>query len=98
LKRLDVSSEARDPALNNGSAYFVENSTYMDFIRQYGPLVSQDKSHCSDHNAAKLATLKGGKGVASTGVATVDCARHDMKRPISVGDLQKGERCVPILY
>jgi hypothetical protein len=32
--------------------------------------------------------------VAATGVGTVDCARHDVKRPNSVGDLQKGERCV----
>lgn len=29
-----------------------------------------------------------------TGIGTVDCARHDMKRPNGVGDLQKGERCV----
>ncbi len=32
--------------------------------------------------------------MAATGVATVDCSRHDMKRPCSVGDLQKGERFV----
>jgi hypothetical protein len=34
------------------------------------------------------------KGLAATGVGTVDCARHDMKRPLAVGDLLKGERCV----
>ena len=27
-----------------------------------------------------------------TGIGTVDCARHDMKRPNAIGDLQKGER------
>ncbi|KAK7436098.1 hypothetical protein VKT23_019300 [Stygiomarasmius scandens] len=98
LKRLDVSSEENDPSLNNGMAYFVENKEYMSFLEKYGPLVSHDKSHCNDHNAAKLATFKGGKGVAATGVATIDCARHDMKRPLLVGDLQKGERYVNIDY
>lgn len=34
------------------------------------------------------------KGLAATGVGAVDCARHDVKRPVAVGDLQKGERYV----
>jgi hypothetical protein len=29
---------------------------------------------------------------ASSGIGTVDCARHNMKRPLAVGDLQLGER------
>jgi hypothetical protein len=33
------------------------------------------------------------QGLAATGVGTVDCARHNMKRPNGVGDLQKGEKC-----
>ena len=33
-------------------------------------------------------------GLAATGVGTVDCARHNMKLPNAVGDLQKGEWCV----
>ncbi|KAF8695219.1 hypothetical protein AX14_001858, partial [Amanita brunnescens Koide BX004] len=33
-----------------------------------------------------------------TGIGTVDCARHDMKRPNSIGDLQKGERYVNMDY
>ncbi len=32
--------------------------------------------------------------MAASGVGTVDCTRHDMKHPASVGDLQKGERYV----
>lgn len=36
----------------------------------------------------------GGKGTATSGVGTVECIRHDMKRSASVGDLQKGERYV----
>jgi hypothetical protein len=34
------------------------------------------------------------KGLSASGVGTVDCARHDMKRPTAVGDLQKGEKYV----
>lgn len=36
-------------------------------------------------------------GLAATGAGTVDCARHNMKRPMSVGDLQAGERYVFLL-
>lgn len=45
-----------------------------------------------DYDKATLATLKGAATLASTGVFSVDCARHDMKRPCSSGDLRKGER------
>ena len=34
------------------------------------------------------------RGLAVTGVGTVDCARHNMKRPNSMGDLQLGEKYV----
>ncbi|KAG2357826.1 hypothetical protein BDR07DRAFT_1379859 [Suillus spraguei] len=32
------------------------------------------------------------RGLAAMGVGTVDCARHNIKRPNGVGDLQKGEK------
>jgi hypothetical protein len=41
-----------------------------------------------------MADTKSSRGLAATGVGTMDCARHDMKLPNGVGDLQKGERCV----
>jgi hypothetical protein len=94
LKRLDVSSEDMDPGLNHGFAYFVDTPQYYNYLNTYGKMIQDDKSSCNDHNALKLASMKGGKGIASTGVVTVDCARHDMKRPVSVADLQKGERFV----
>ncbi|KAG6836222.1 hypothetical protein H0H93_010103 [Arthromyces matolae] len=31
-------------------------------------------------------------GLAATGVATIECIQHDMKRPCSVGDLQLGKK------
>ena len=35
-------------------------------------------------------------GLAVTGVGTVDCARHNMKWPNSIGDLQLGEKYMDI--
>ncbi|KAG1805860.1 uncharacterized protein BJ212DRAFT_1262326 [Suillus subaureus] len=46
------------------------------------------------HNAVNMANVKTSRGLAATGVGTVDCARHDMKLPNGVGDLQKGEKCL----
>lgn len=43
-----------------------------------------------------LADTKNACGLAATGVGTVDCARHNLKRPCAVGDLQKGERYVTL--
>jgi hypothetical protein len=40
------------------------------------------------------ANTRDSRGVDATGVGAIDCARHNMKRPLSVGDLQKGERYV----
>ncbi|KAF8873430.1 hypothetical protein BD779DRAFT_1613676 [Infundibulicybe gibba] len=48
------------------------------------------KHTCSNHSAVNASRLA--KGLAATGVGTIDCARHDMKRPSSVGDLQEGEK------
>ncbi|KAG6805446.1 hypothetical protein H0H92_015333 [Tricholoma furcatifolium] len=41
-----------------------------------------------------LANSKPNQGLAATGVGTIECARHDMKRACSVGDLQVGERVI----
>ncbi|KAJ7774531.1 hypothetical protein DFH07DRAFT_865838 [Mycena maculata] len=38
------------------------------------------------------------RGTASSGVGAVDCARHNMKRPNAVGDLQLGERYLNMDY
>lgn len=54
-------------------------------------LITQ-KSSCASHNAVNLAETKNSRGLAATGAGTVDCLRHNMKRPCGIGDLQKGER------
>jgi len=53
----------------------------------------QQTSGCVNHDAIKGANSSSA-GLAATGCGTIDCARHNMKRPHSVGDLQKGEKYV----
>ncbi|KAG2365204.1 hypothetical protein BDR07DRAFT_1449868 [Suillus spraguei] len=92
LKRRAVSSDETDPSLSQGWAYFVEEKSYKSYILdRIGDI--QEKSTCSNHNAMNMAETKLSQGLAAMGVGTVDCARHNMKRPNGVGDLQKGEKC-----
>ncbi len=94
LRCLNVSDEFNDPSLNQGYAYFVEEEGFKTHLEKYGDVIpEEEKSMCNNHDAVKLANSRGGKGAAVTGVGAVVCGHHDMKHPLSVGDLQKGERC-----
>ena len=92
LKRLNVSTQERDPGLNHGFAYVVEERKFKQYLMEYNDKIPDDRSTCNNHDALKSASMRGGKGTAASGVGAVDCIRHDIKRPVSVGDLQKGER------
>ncbi|TFK82052.1 hypothetical protein K466DRAFT_603992 [Polyporus arcularius HHB13444] len=92
LKRRKVSTHANDPGLNRGCAYVVEGVAYRAFLKATGNMPTEKHAHCNNHNAVKLANLKDGAVLSATGVGAVDCARHGMRRPCSIGDLQKGER------
>ncbi|KAG2127505.1 hypothetical protein DEU56DRAFT_872776 [Suillus clintonianus] len=97
LKRRAVSSDETDPSLSQGWAYFIEEKSYKSYILdRIGDV--QEKSTCSNHNAVNMAETKSSQGLAATGVGTVDCARHNMKRPNGVGDLQKGEKYLNMDY
>jgi hypothetical protein len=91
LKRKKVSSERVDPSLSHGWSYFVEEMKYKAFLGEHGK-VPQEKSTCSNYDAMTKANSRDARYLDSTGAGTVDCIRHDMKRPNGVGDLQKGER------
>ncbi|KAG2137460.1 hypothetical protein DEU56DRAFT_945875 [Suillus clintonianus] len=93
LCRRNKSSEQADPSLSQGWAYFVEQSGFKDVLDAYASQV-QEKSSCASHNAVNLADTKNSRGLAATGVGAIVCARHNLTRPSSVGDLQKGERYV----
>ncbi|KAF8430663.1 hypothetical protein L210DRAFT_3651593 [Boletus edulis BED1] len=92
-----VSSDAADPGLNRGWAYFVEEKSSKDYL--CGVLNEpQPKSSCSGHTAVNTADTKSTTGLATTAVGTVDCTRHGFKLPGGVGDLQKGEKYVNMDY
>ncbi|KAG1719439.1 uncharacterized protein EDB91DRAFT_1240601 [Suillus paluster] len=97
LKRWMVSTDRRDPGLSKGWGYFVKESEYKRYLRTNGETL-QEKSNCVSHNAVNLADTKSSRGLAATGVGTVDCARHNMKLANGVGDLQKGEKYLNMDY
>ncbi|KAK0490084.1 hypothetical protein EDD18DRAFT_1465849 [Armillaria luteobubalina] len=97
LKHNNVSSDEQDPGLNAGYAYFVENQAFKNYLQKYSDLLPEETNTCNNHNAIKLAQLRG-KGTAVSGVGAVVCARHDMRRPLSVVDLQKGEAYLNMDY
>ncbi|KAG1807216.1 hypothetical protein EV424DRAFT_1543991 [Suillus variegatus] len=97
LKRRAISKDGTDPGLSQGWAYFVEETAYKSHLQQYSGK-PQEKSTCSSHNAVNMADTKASQGLAATGVGTIDCARHNMKLPNGVGDLQKGERYTNMDY
>ncbi|KAF8341779.1 hypothetical protein F5887DRAFT_918968 [Amanita rubescens] len=90
MTRKNVSNEERDPCLTQHRGYFVNSKEYQDHLQTHGGK-RQAPSTCVSHDAVNSADTKDSRGLLITGIGTVDCARHDMKCPNSVGDLQKGE-------
>ncbi|KAJ7893529.1 hypothetical protein B0H13DRAFT_1625179 [Mycena leptocephala] len=96
LKRKDVSSEDADPGLATGWAFFCEVSAYMAHLAENWD-EPQERSTCVAHDAVDKPDREV-RGTASSGIGAVDCARHNMKRPNAVGDLQLGERYINMDY
>ncbi|KAG1818597.1 uncharacterized protein BJ212DRAFT_1446417 [Suillus subaureus] len=88
-----INANFLDPALNAGWVYFVEETKYKEYLfAQAGE--RQERSTCVSHSTVNMADTKSSRGLAATGVGTVDCACHDFKLPTGVGDLQNGEKCI----
>ncbi|KAJ7113288.1 hypothetical protein C8R43DRAFT_1138715 [Mycena crocata] len=96
MKRKIVSSEEDDPALGDGMAFFGKLDQYMSHVEKHWD-IEQEKSTCVAHDAVDEPDREA-YGTASSGIGTVDCARHNMKRPRGIGDLQKGERYINMDY
>lgn len=67
-------------------------SVFLDTSDVLLIFVSLQPSQCVSHDAVNSADTKDTQGCAVTGCGAVDCARHEFRRPNSIGDLQKGER------
>lgn len=94
MRRKDVSSEEKDPGLNKGYAYLVYDAKFREYLGVYENKIVQEKTTCSTHDAIKSASIRGGRGIAASGLGAVVCGRHDMRLPVAAGDLHKGEKYV----
>ncbi|KAJ7164587.1 hypothetical protein C8R43DRAFT_1122464 [Mycena crocata] len=86
----NVSTEERDPVVDDGLGFFSNRKEYSEYIRQH--VDDEEISSCSGFQAMFLANAKRVKGLRVTGVGGVTCARHNMWRRNGIGDLQLGER------
>ncbi|KAF7975089.1 hypothetical protein HWV62_10489 [Athelia sp. TMB] len=91
MVRKKISSEEADPTMSAGLSYFVEITKYRAHLATYG---DQQEVHstCVKHHAVGDANTSRFANLATSGIGAIDCSRHMIKRPNSVGDLQKGER------
>ncbi len=94
LSRFNVSSDISNPCLNKGYSYFIDNKRVDAHLEKFKDKVPEEVNTCNDHNAVKLATMKGGKGLAITGVGGVVCSCHECRRASSVINLTKGKQYV----
>ncbi|KAJ7017144.1 hypothetical protein C8F04DRAFT_979867 [Mycena alexandri] len=86
----NVSTEARDPVVDDGTAYFCNRAEYSKHIRKH--VDEEEMSSCSGFQAMFLANARRIKGLRVSGIGGITCARHNMWRANGVGDLQAGER------
>ncbi|KAJ7119884.1 hypothetical protein C8R43DRAFT_900853 [Mycena crocata] len=88
LKRKDVSTEEKDPGLGDGLSFLWGGEGIYGACAPGG---ERPRSTCVSHDAVDKPDHEA-RGTASSGLVAVDCARHNMKHPLAVGDLQLGER------
>ncbi|KAK6985154.1 CxC2 domain-containing protein [Favolaschia claudopus] len=96
MRRKKVSSESDDPSLDDGWSFFVPVVPYYKYLADNWKK-KQEHSTCVAHDAVDKPDRES-RGTACSGIATVDCARHNMKRPNAVGDLPLGERYINMDY
>ncbi|KAK0472215.1 hypothetical protein EDD18DRAFT_1370457 [Armillaria luteobubalina] len=94
LKRFNISSDRHDPHLNKGYSYFIDSEIVNAHMEKFEDKIAEEKSTCNDHDAVKLATMPGGKGMSVSGVGAVVCSHHECRRGSSVINLRKGEQQV----
>ncbi|VDC03136.1 unnamed protein product [Peniophora sp. CBMAI 1063] len=88
--RMTRSTPETSPYLGDGMAYMVPEAAYDHFTSNSAH--DAEMSSCSRFGATILANLKNGKGLRTTGIGAVFCARHEFFCANSIGTLIKGER------
>ncbi|KAJ7585546.1 hypothetical protein C8J56DRAFT_1052852 [Mycena floridula] len=79
-----------DPPLGGGMAYQVEEKAYREHLENY--VTEEDISTCIAFAALAQKNTRLSTGLRSSGVGGCVCSRHELVRPLGIGDMQKGER------
>lgn len=109
LKNQLVSNYSQDPGLGIGWAYMLPRAEYESYVLSQANdddvsffivqkstcLTVGQISTCVGFQALAKSNTKFSKGLRYTGVGMGSCGRSEMIMPLGVGNLQKGERCVP---
>ncbi|KAJ7917354.1 hypothetical protein B0H13DRAFT_1608416, partial [Mycena leptocephala] len=93
MKWKDLSTEADDPDLGDGRAFFVRFEDHMAHLRKNWDMEQEVRNFMEYSQVYCSISFK-----STWGIGTVDCARHNMKRPNGVSNLQKGVRYINMDY
>ncbi|KAK7030288.1 hypothetical protein VNI00_014305 [Paramarasmius palmivorus] len=96
LKRKKVSSWMKDPSLQDGWAYFVEQEPYSAWVLKMKE--QKEMSTCAGLSALDHANTKYNVGYDETGKGAGLCARHEIILANGLGALQVGERYANMDY
>ncbi|KAJ7226774.1 hypothetical protein GGX14DRAFT_347841 [Mycena pura] len=96
LKNRLRANEHEDPPLGAGWGHLVDEGPYKEHLRSY--VAEKDVSTCIAFAALLQKDSRLTTGLRSSGVGGVVCARHELVRPLGMGDLQKGERYANMDY
>ncbi|KAJ7723265.1 hypothetical protein B0H16DRAFT_1737330 [Mycena metata] len=89
LQRKRKVDDPDDVALNDGNAYFPDDTTYKKYVAVMGR--HDDKCTCSELKAVRMQNIVKFKNAVITGVVAVQCARHGFFMPGGMVDLTRGE-------
>ncbi|KAF5370801.1 hypothetical protein D9758_002054 [Tetrapyrgos nigripes] len=82
----------KDPSLQDGQAYFVEQEPYMDWVKKIAE--QKDMSTYTGLAALDHANTKFNQGYDESGKGAGLCARHEMNLPNGIGATQIGESSI----
>ncbi|KAJ3558488.1 hypothetical protein NP233_g11498 [Leucocoprinus birnbaumii] len=96
LQRKRKNDDPNDKALNEGNAYFVDDSKFLEYLSGSGG--KDVTSLCSKLKAVRQQERSKFKDAVISGVIGVQCARHGMYLPQAMVDLTKGESFIKTDY
>ncbi|KAJ7073296.1 hypothetical protein B0H15DRAFT_793030 [Mycena belliarum] len=90
LKSRLRANQREDLPLGAGWGHLLNEEPYKEHLKGY--ITEKDVSTCIAFAALLQKDTRMTTGLRCSGVGGVVCARHELVRPLGIGDLQKGER------